>query len=110
MRIATVAREAEHRGWPVGRQLPCPTIPIPISLRSSAVTFGRTIFVDLVVAESRLIPLKAKAPQPTPISMVVTLTVSLQSSSGPNGARALSFQCGYGYCPELPGHVRSMRC
>ena len=58
-----------------------------IRSRSSAVAFGRTIFVDLdYVAESRLIPLKAKAPssQP-PISMVVTLTVSLQLFSGPNG-------------------------
>ena len=71
MRIATVAREAEHRlacsaAIASRSTRRCPTIPIPISLRSSAVTFGRTIFVDLVVAESRLIPLKAKAPQLTP--------------------------------------------
>ena len=69
----------------------------PISLRSSAVTFGRTIFVDLVVAESRLIPLKAKAPQPSPdihgcyLNGQPAIIFRAQRR-----ARALSFQCGYG--------------
>ena len=44
----------------------CPRAPTPSSFRSSAVRLGRTVLVNLVLAECRLIPFEAKAPQPNP--------------------------------------------
>ena len=43
----------------------CPTIGTPRSFKSSAVKIGRTSRIDRVLAEYRLVPFEAKAPQPT---------------------------------------------
>ena len=53
------------------------------SFRSSAVSFGRTFAVDLVLSESGLIAFEAEAPQPSPDSMAAArVRLTLHDPSG----------------------------